>query len=563
METSAKLVGASLPNRIEWSQIEWRKLYRNVRRLQARIVKALKAGKKRLVRALQFILVRSLSGKALAVRRVTENQGKRTAGIDGIKWNNTSQKSQAVQTLRTKGYQAKPLRRVYIPKAIDKKRPLGIPIMKDRAMQALYKLALEPIAEATADPNSYGFRPHRAVRDAIGQCFNILCKPTSALWILEGDIKGCFDHINHDWLLKHIPINKKPLAQWLKSGFIEQGHLHATDAGTPQGGIISPILANMALDGLETLLKDNFSKKDKVHLVRYADDFIITAQSKQLLENQVKPLVEQFLEQRGLSLSPNKTHITHINDGFDFLGFNIRKYNGKLIIQPAKKKIKSLLDKIRTILKTHRSTSPARLLKLINPILRGWANYYKHVCAKDTFNYIDRQIWWMLYRWVKRRHPKKSRRWVVKKYFYLYNNRNLHFFGTFKNKKNQKTKRHLFLLAHVSITRHIKIRATANPFDPEYEPYFEKRLDRKMAETFQGRMRLTSLWKQQKGRCLICDNKITTETGWHTHHIIPLSEGGKTKMDNLVLLHPDCHRQLHSLGLTVRKPLLLRNQTGV
>jgi RNA-directed DNA polymerase len=322
--------GASLRKPIEWHTINWEKAHRVVRRLQMRIVKAIQAGQKRKARALQYILARSFSGKALAVRRVTENQGKRTAGIDGKTWTTPEQKVAAIKTLKRKGYKPQPRRRIYIPKSNGKKRPLGIPIMKDRAMEALHLLTVDPIAETKADPNSYGFRKERAPADAIEQCSLLLRGRGSPEWVYEGDIRACFDRIDHKWLMANVPMDKGILHKWLKAGFIEKNILKPTEAGTPQGGICSPVLANLTLDGLEAKLREKYpkasqaSRKAKVNLVRFADDFIITGSSKELLENEIKPLVEEFMRERGLELSEEKTHITHIEDGFDFLGQNCK-----------------------------------------------------------------------------------------------------------------------------------------------------------------------------------------------------------------------------------------------
>lgn len=316
-------VGAAPHEASDWHQINWRQVERNVRRLQTRIAQATQQGKWNRVKALQHLLTHSLSGKALAVRRVTENTGKRTAGVDGLTWNTPEQKASAIRTMRQREYHPQPLRRVYIPKSNGKQRPLGIPTMRDRAMQALYLLALAPIAEVTADPNSYGFRTARSTADAIEACFIALCRNNRAQWILEGDIRACFDQISHEWLEAHIPLDKAILRKWLKAGYLEDRRFHVTEEGTPQGGIISPVLANMALDGLERLLASHYSKtskagkKAKVNFVRYADDFIVTGSSQELLEQEVKPLVEQFMRERGLELSPEKTVITHIEQGFD------------------------------------------------------------------------------------------------------------------------------------------------------------------------------------------------------------------------------------------------------
>jgi len=293
-----------------WRDIDWYRVQRNVRGMQVRIAKACQKGNWRRVKALQRLLVRSKSAKLLAVRRVTENQGKHTTGVDGVLWRDTKAKLKAAMGLKRRGYRALPLRRVFIPKSNGKERPLGIPTMQDRAMQALYLLALAPVAETGGDPNSYGFREQRCTADAMAQLFVCLSQKVSAGWVLEADIEGCFDHINHQWLMTNIPMDKVILRQWLKAGVIHKGQLRPTEEGTPQGGIISPTLANMALDGLETQLKQHLgvtrAKKLKVNVVRYADDFVITGASKELLENEIKPWIEQFLAQRGLRLSQEK-----------------------------------------------------------------------------------------------------------------------------------------------------------------------------------------------------------------------------------------------------------------
>src|SRR5579859_6088764 len=418
----------------DWHAIDWQSTNHNVRRLQARIVKATQEKRWGKVKALQRLLTHSLSGKALAVRRVTENQGKNTPGVDKITWNTPHKKINAVHSLRQRGYHPQPLRRIYIPKKNGKKRALGIPVMKCRAMQALYLLALDPVAETTADPNSYGFRPARSTADAIEQCFTALGNLQTAQWVLEGDIKGCFDGISHPWLLAHIPLDKTILKKWLKSGYMEKGILYPTEEGTPQGGIISPVLANMTLDGLERRLRERFPKTTikgiaaKVNFVRYADDFIVTAASQALLEQEVKPLVETFLKERGLELSSEKTCITHIEEGFDFLGQNVRKYKTgkrhKLLIKPARKNVHAHLEKIRDLIKKNQTLSAGRLILMLNPIIRGWAQYHQHVVSADVFSSVDDAIYRRLRQWMRRRHPKKSNKWITKKYFKTHEGKN-------------------------------------------------------------------------------------------------------------------------------------------
>ncbi len=339
-----------------WDGIDWPKCEAFVRKLQARIVKAQKEGRHNKVKALQWMLTHSFYAKALAVKRVTSNKGKNTSGVDKQLWDSPKRKFKAISELKRRGYRPQPLRRVHIKKKNGKLRPLGIPTMKDRAMQALYLMALEPIAETTGDRFSYGFRKKRRTMDAIRQIDTVLNRGHSPQWILEGDIKGCFDHISHEWLLANIPMDKAILKKWLKCGAVFNGKLFPTEEGTPQGGIISPTLANMTLDGLQPLLAERFKKifrnykttNFKVNLSRYADDCVITGLSKELLENEVKPVVIEFLKERGLTLSEEKTKITHINDGFDFLGFNIRKFGKRLYTSPSKdarKRFKAKVDK--------------------------------------------------------------------------------------------------------------------------------------------------------------------------------------------------------------------------
>lgn len=532
----------------EWHSIDWYNCHRTVRRLQVRIAKATKNQQWRKVKALQRLLVRSFAAKALAVKRVTENRGKKTAGVDGEHWDTPLDKWKAISRLQRKGYQPKPLRRVYIPKANGKRRPLGIPTMLDRAMQALYLLALEPVSETTADRNSYGFRPMRSTADAIEQCFVNLSRKSSATWILEGDIKGCFDNISHEWLLAHVPMDRTILRKWLNAGFMESNRFHPTERGTPQGGIISPVLANLALDGLEKVLEASFGAKNtkasyrtKVNYVRYADDFIITGISKEILEDEVRPLVTAFMADRGLSLSEDKTLITHITDGFDFLGQNVRKYNDKCLIKPSRLSVKNFLRKIRDILNDHKTAPAWLIVQKLNPIIRGWANYHKGVVSKETFNYVDYRIWKMLWQWCKRRHCSRRKRWIKDKYFPPSGHRKWVFQGT----RPSGERVFLFYANDVPIKRHTKIKAEFNPYDPSFELYTENRFTRLWNDSMIGRRKTTTLWLRQNKRCPCCKQFITVETGWNIHHIVERHLGGTDNLENLVLLHPNCHRQVH------------------
>jgi RNA-directed DNA polymerase len=465
-------MGASPSFRHAWDNIDWPKIKREVRRLQVRIAKAIREGHHHKAKALQWLLSHSTAARFLAVKLVTSNKGKRTPGVDGVIWNTPKRKWQAVSSLRRKDYRAKPLRRHHIPKKNGQSRPLGIPTMKDRGMQALYLLGLIPIAEVTADSHSYGFRPHRSTADAIEQCFNVFAQRNSAQWVLEGDIKACFDRIDHQWVRNHIPMDKTILDQWLRAGFCEQGQWFPTEAGTPQGGIASPTIANMVLDGLEAAVAQAVPRRRKVNVVRYADDFIVSADDKSLLEQTVKPAIEKFLQHRGLELSPEKTCISHIDDGFDFLGFNVRKYEGKLLIKPAKKNVKNFLDKTREFIKSHPSIKTAELIRILNPKIRGWAYYYRHVVAYKALQYVDRQIGHAVWRWIHRRHPNKSARWKQHRYYCQIGNNNWRFCAHHRQTEYRSM---LYQAASVGIRRHTKICAQANPFDPAYQEYFKQR----------------------------------------------------------------------------------------
>jgi RNA-directed DNA polymerase len=562
MSAAATLAGAAPDLVPGWHSIPWRRVWRNVRRLQARIVKAVQEGGWGKVQALVYLLTHSYSGRAAAILRVTTNPGASTPGVDGDCWGTPELKAAAFSRLRRHGYRAQPLRRVYIPKSGDpsKLRPLGIPTMTDRAMQALYLLGLDPIVETTADANSYGFSSQRCCADALDQCHKILRKNHSASWVLEGDIRACFDRISHDWLLTHTPMDRVILRQWLRAGYLEKDVFFATTEGTPQGGIASPALANATLDGLEALLWDRFGAtrpqrtRNKVHLVRYADDFIITGTSKELLRNEVQPLVAHFLQERGLELSHEKTSITQIDDGFDFLGQNVRRYGTKLLLKPSRKSVRALLAKIDDGIQQdggHRTAG--ELIERLNPRIRGWALYHRHASSKRTFAHVDNVIVRKLWRWARRRHRQKSAAWVKARYFSRPGDERWTFRGSVTDEKGGKHAVSLFRALSLDIRRHVKVRGEANPYDPAWELYFEERLTAQMASTLTGRGKARYLWLEQDGKCPICGRPLTLEGGWQMHHLLWRTHGGGHDVDNLVLLHPNCHRQVHSEGLVVNK----------
>jgi len=562
-QPAAPVASASFDGMKDWHDLDWARIQQTVRKTQLKIAQATGEGDWRRVKRLQRLLTHSFYGRCLAVRRVTENRGRKTPGVDGETWGTPQAKLQAVGRLSKKrGYRPKPLRRVWIPKpGKPEKRPLGIPTMLDRAMQALYLQALEPVIESTSDPKSYGFRPDRSTADAMVELFHLLSPQTAPVWILEGDIKGFFDNINHEWLCRNVPMDRTVLRKWLKAGVIDRRQLMATEAGTPQGGIISPCLANATLNGLETQLKRHLAqklgvmkaRKIKVQCVRYADDFVVTAASKELLEEEVKPWVEQFLSVRGVALSREKTQTVHIHQGFDFLGWNFRKYvpkspyrNAKLLIKPSKKNVMAFYRKVGEIIKNSGALTQEALIGQLNPVLKGWAQYHSPVVAKQTFSKLDSLIFWRLWRWAKRRHSKKSADWIRNKYFRSIGGQNWVFAHPYKNGKGEQQFRRLYRLAETAIVRHKRLPGEYQPYDATHELKWEALRVKRMQHKLRYRGQILSIFRRQKGLCALCGHAISKETGWHDHHVIRRVDGGPDTLSNRVLLHPNCHALVHS-----------------
>jgi len=534
------LQAAQCQQRALWLNLNWKSCNSKVRSLQNRIVKSVRNGEWRKVKRLCYLLIRSFSARVLAVKRVTENKGKKTAGIDGEVWTTPGQKLRAVETIALwKGYRAKALKRIYIPKK-DKNqtRPLSIPTMEDRARQALHMLALQAIAETLGDTNSYGFRKQRRCADAIDQIFKILRQKGSSQWILEADIKGFFDNIDFDWILEHIPMNKTVLKAWLNGGFIEGGKWFPTTEGVPQGGVISPVIGNGVLDGLEAIICNSsyYKRKHGINFVRYADDFIVTAKTKEVLEEEIIPKINAFLKLRGLQLSEQKTKVTHISEGFDFLGQTVRKYLrrdgtlGRLQIEPSTKSVQSIKRKVKAISKSSGQLTQAQLIERLNPVLRGWANYHRHIICGKTFSQINSYVWFRLMRWGRRRHPKKSGIWIAKRYFSDAKGSS----WTFKDKVTGTTL--IRLNNDIHTFRHIKILGDANPFDTEWNGYFRNRetlIKMKSVSNYIGKVS-----KQQDGKCPHCQQVIQAEEEHHLHY----RDGDKTHrgIKNVLMLHKTC-----------------------
>lgn len=531
-------------NHLKFINIDWKNCYAVVFDLQSRIAVAYKAGENKKVTQLQHNLVRSFEARALAVRRVVTNSGGKTPGLDGILWKSDIQKFDAIKKLRDlSNYQATPVRRVFIPYT---KRTIGIPIMYDRAVQALWMMALIPIAECTADTRSYGFRPYRSVLDVATYLKLVLGSLYAKRWVLEADIKGFFDNLSNSWLLENIPMDKRVLREFLKAGQFLDNKIDPTDYGVPQGGVISPIIANMALDGLENCIQKAVS--DCI-LVRYADNFIIIGRSEQLLREHVWPAVVSFLKNRGLELKMEKTRIISINQGFEFLGFHFKEFEDKarakgykkgiFLVQPTKRNISAIMAKLKMIVENHRRRPIYPMIIKLNQVLRGWSDYFRSTTTTRTFSsigaYLFRKIWITL----KSRHRGVPLRVLKSKYFISIKGNNWVLRAN-DGKGNFIT---LFQIGWVTKQRHICCQPL-NPFLPENQKYFEKRIAlgaKTSVLLAENRKKLASL---QKGLCALCGDPLLNGEPLEIHHVI----GRKTKnwdaVRNLKLLHKLCHERV-------------------
>ncbi|HAA27035.1 MAG TPA: group II intron reverse transcriptase/maturase [Cyanobacteria bacterium UBA8553] len=552
---------------VNWKDMPWKKFHRHVYRLQKRVFKASQRGDVGTMRRLQKLLMKSFAAKCLAVRRVTqENQGKSTAGIDGVKSLTPKQRLELVEKLKL-GTKAKATRRVMIPKpGKSEMRPLGIPTMYDRALQCLVKQALEPEWEARFEPNSYGFRPGRSAHDAIQAIYaSINLKPK---FVLDADISKCFDQIDHMALLNKLntfPALSHQIKTWLKAGYIHNHQWEPTFAGTPQGGVISPLLANIALQGLEQHVRTASgikpNKQTELGVVRYADDFVILHKDIEVIRASITA-VNNYLASVGLELHPNKTRIAHTlnkyeeeEPGFNFLGFNIRQYpvgknhskqGFKTLIKPQKEEVQAHHQKLADIIKEMAAMPQQAIITRLNPVIRGWSNYYSGVVSKETFGKLDALLYWNLRNWGKRRHSNKTGKWIYERYWRRIRNGDYDA-NTFATSQEGKNACWLTSHARTPIVRHVKVQGDRSPFDGDLI-YWSTRL----GEHPEMDATVAKLLKRQSGRCAYCRLNFMDGDLMEKDHIVPKISGGKNSSDNYQLLHRHCHdtKTAHDGSLT-------------
>ena len=540
----------------DWNSINWCKANRIVRNLRRRIFKATQDGNYRLVRSLQRLMMRSYSNLLLSVRKVTQtNRGKNTPGVDKLVVKTPAARGMLVEAL-SKFIPWKPLpaKRVYIPKSNGKKRPLSIPSIIDRCLQAIVKNALEPAWESKFEGISYGYRPGRSTHDAIEKIFNIARPNMKKKWVVDADIEGCFDNIAHEPLMKSIgnfPA-RKLIDQWLKAGYMDIGGFYNTENGVPQGGIISPLLANIALHGMEEALGVKYNYRGRIAgnraIVRYADDLVVFCETKEDAEN-AKFTLNDWLSNKGLKLSTEKTKIVHLTEGFDFLSFNVRHYavphtktGWKLLIKPSKEAVQKIRDKLRQEWLRLIGHNVDVVIAKLNPIIRGQANYYRTGVSSEIFKGLDKWLFQRQYRYTKRTHPNKNWKWRQERYWGRLNldRQDYWVFG------NKETGRHLLKFSWFNIKRHILVKGKSSPDDPSLKEYWKQR---NLAKAKNHAKSIQKMAQKQGCVCPICGDSLFNGEEIHKHHKIPKKDGGKDTYSNFQLVHLYCHQQIH-LGTT-------------
>lgn len=544
---------------LEWNAINWRNAFKIVRNLRQRIFRASQQGDHKKVRSLQKLMLKSYSNTLVSVRKITQvNQGKKTAGVDQLLVKTPVQRRELVATITTlQVWKTKPTKRIYIPKKNGKLRPLSIPTIIDRCIQAKVKNALEPYWENHFERTSYGFRPGRGCHDAIAAIYAICRSGTKKPWVVDADIKGAFDNIDHNFLLetlKGFPAIGL-IKEWLKAGYVDKNVFYETETGTPQGGPISPLLANIALHGMEEaigVIRKKVPKQNREFvsgnrtIVKYADDWAAFCESKEDAE-EVSKILSEWLSKRGLTVSPEKTRIVHLSEGFNFLGFNIRqyptkknKYGCKLLIKPSKESVKKLRSNLLQEWRKLKGCNSDKVISTLNPIIRGWANYFRIGVSYKTFSQLDHWMWNRQYYYARHMHPRKSYSWLRKKYWGCLNEDRPFDKWVFGN---TETGQHLLKFKWFKIERHIIVKGTASLDDPSLYEYWKKRLARKAKEFTPSKERLA---KKQNHICPVCKQSLYNSELLHKHHIKPKAEGGGNKIDNLILVHLYCHQQIHS-----------------
>ena len=551
---------------LAWQAIDWKQVYRTIKNLRQRIFRASREGDLKKVRSLQRLMLRCRANRLESVRRVTQmNPGKATPGVDGVVVTTPEERTWLCWKLsQFELHKVHPVRRVYIPKR-QGKRPLGIPTIEDRCVQSMVKNALEPFWEARFEGISYGFRPGRGCHDAIEKIFHLGRVNSRRPWILDADIKGAFNNIGHRTLQEAIgnfPA-RELIKQWLKAGYIEDDRFHRTETGVPQGGCVSPLLLNIALHGMEHALGGYYTPQGVFRgtfaVVRYADDLAVFCPSKEDAMK-AKGILTEWLGERGLQLSSEKTHIRHLQESFDFLGFNIRHYptpnssrsGYKLLIKPSRESIQQLRRKLKGIWCKHVGSPTVALINELNPIISGWSNYFRIGVAKEVFSSLDRFMYHRAQRYMKRRHPMKSGWWRTEKYrgrTFGHQDR-----WVFMDKERHATLRKF---AWTPIIRHRLVPKNYSPDDPDLQDYWQQRRQRTAVQEYRYRR----LFQRQNGVCPICLQHLENGEDTHIHHVVPKKHGGADDLVNLRLVHHNCHRQIHSSNPSLEVRRLLEPDT--